>query len=57
MRSLVECGASLDVTNHQESTPLHSALYKRHIQCAMFLLHSGAEIDVQDKVICQLSSV
>lgn len=53
----MECGASLDVTNHQESTPLHSALYKRQIQCAMFLLHSGAEIDLQDKVMCQLLSV
>lgn len=52
----MECGASLDVTNHQESTPLHTALYKRQIQCAMFLLHSGAEIDLQDKVMCQLLS-
>jgi ankyrin repeat protein len=46
----VEYGACVDMTNHQESTPLHCALYKRHAHCAMFLLHSGADVDLLDKV-------
>lgn len=46
----LEAGTNLDICNHSGATPLHLALYSKHNQAAIFLLHAGADIDIVDLV-------
>lgn len=56
-KSLIDSGATLDLPNSVCATPLHLALSAKHSHVAMYLLHAGADCDVQDWVSANLICV
>lgn len=48
-KMLLGCGADIDATNSNGSTPLHRACYRNNARMAQVLLAFGARYDIKDK--------
>ena len=44
----MQAGANPNAENHEHVTALNAACYDKHEECALLLLHAGANADVKD---------